>query len=86
MDFRGFDSSIILILRGGILMSIGIFPESLSQANVSKDNVSREIGRTCMLHIILYIICIYIYIYRCIYIYIYIYIYIVHIDGVLSVL
>ena len=32
MDFRGFDSSIILILRGGILMSIGDFPESLSQA------------------------------------------------------
>ena len=28
MDFRGFDSSIILILRGGILMSIGDFPES----------------------------------------------------------
>ena len=32
MDFRGFDSSIILILRGGILVSIGDFPESLSQA------------------------------------------------------
>ena len=32
MDFRGFDSSIILILRGGVLMSIGDFPESLSQA------------------------------------------------------
>ena len=32
MDFRGFDSSIILIIRGGILMSIGGFPESLSQA------------------------------------------------------
>ena len=31
MDFRGFDSSIILILRGGILVSIGDFPESLSQ-------------------------------------------------------
>ena len=30
-DFRGFDSSIVLILRRGILMSIGIFPESLSQ-------------------------------------------------------
>ena len=27
MDFRGFDSSIILILWGGILMSIGDFPE-----------------------------------------------------------
>ena len=38
VDFRGFDSSIILIQRGGILpesliyMSIGNFPESLSQA------------------------------------------------------
>ena len=32
VDFRGFDSSIILILRGGMLMSLGNFPESLSQA------------------------------------------------------
>ena len=32
MDLRGFDSSTILVLRGGILMSIGDFPESLSQA------------------------------------------------------
>ena len=32
MDFRGFDSSIIFILRGGILMSIGEFSEDLSQA------------------------------------------------------
>ena len=32
VDFKGFDSSIILILRGGILMCIGDFPESLSQA------------------------------------------------------
>ena len=32
LDFRGFDSSIVLILRGGIIMSIGRFPESLSQA------------------------------------------------------
>ena len=31
MDFRGSDSSIILILRGGFFMSIGDFPESLSQ-------------------------------------------------------
>ena len=31
LDFRGFDSSRILILRGGILMSIGNFPEILSQ-------------------------------------------------------
>ena len=32
MDFRGFDSSIILDLRGGIPRPIGNFPESLSQA------------------------------------------------------
>ena len=32
MDFRGFDSSINLILRGGILMSIGDFLEDFSQA------------------------------------------------------
>ena len=32
LDFRGFDSSRILILRGGIIMSIGNFLESLSQA------------------------------------------------------
>ena len=32
MDFGGFDSSIVLILRGGILMSIGDFEEDLSQA------------------------------------------------------
>ena len=33
-----------LILRGGILMSIGNLPESLSQATFSRDNVTREIG------------------------------------------
>ena len=32
MDFRGFDASIVLIFRGGILLSIGNFPESLGQA------------------------------------------------------
>ena len=32
MDFRGFDSSIILILRGEIPRPIGNFPESLTQA------------------------------------------------------
>ena len=32
MDFRGFDSSIILNLRGGIPRTIGNFPESLSHA------------------------------------------------------
>ena len=32
MDFRGFDSSTVLILRGGIPRPTGNFPESLSQA------------------------------------------------------
>ena len=32
VDFGGFDSSIIFILRAGILMSTGDFPESSSQA------------------------------------------------------
>ena len=32
VDFRGFFSSIILCLRGGVLMSTGDFPESLSRA------------------------------------------------------
>ena len=46
MDFRGFDSSIILILRGGILMSIGNFPESLSQAILAGQILSREADHT----------------------------------------
>ena len=32
LDFRGLDSSTILILRGGISRPIGNFPENLSQA------------------------------------------------------
>ena len=32
LDLKGCDSSRVLILRDGILMSIGNFPESLSQA------------------------------------------------------
>ena len=32
VDFRGFDSSIMLILRGGIPRPIGNFPEGLTQA------------------------------------------------------
>ena len=34
MDFRGFDSSIVLIQRGGILMSTGNCSKSLTQAMV----------------------------------------------------
>ena len=46
VEFGGLDSSTILIQRGGILMSIGDFPESLSRAMLVGCNVSREIGRT----------------------------------------
>ena len=48
LDFRGFDPSRILILRGGILMSIGNFPDScnLSREMLSGEMLSREIGRT----------------------------------------
>ena len=49
VDFRGFDSNIILTSRGGILRPIGDFTESLSQAMLVGCNVSREVGRS-MLH------------------------------------
>ena len=46
LDFRGFYSSIILNLRGGIPMSIGLSPEVLSQQIVVWiTNISRETGR-----------------------------------------
>ena len=43
LDFRGFDSSIILSLRGGILVT---FPGNVESTNLNRDNLSREIGRT----------------------------------------
>ena len=46
VDFGGFDSSIMLNLRGGIPRPIGNFPESLCQAMLVGCNVSRDIGRT----------------------------------------
>ena len=39
IDFRGFDSSIILSLMGGI-------PRTFESINLSRDNISREIGHT----------------------------------------
>ena len=73
VDFTGFDSSIILIQRGGILMSIGNLPESLSQAMLVGTMLVGGLG------VLLLYIYIYIYIYRererCICVYIYIYIY-----------
>ena len=78
MDSGGFDSSIILILRGGIPRPIGDFPERLSQAILVGIYIYIYIYRErerCMR------MCIYIYIYIYIhthiyYVYIYIYIYI----------
>ena len=55
MDFRGLDSSIVLILRGGILISVGDSPEKFESTNLSRDNLSRETG-----HVYIYI---YIYMY-----------------------
>ena len=51
VGFRGFDSSVILILRVGIPRPIGDFPESLSQAMLEGCNVSREIGRVCVIFV-----------------------------------
>ena len=45
LDPRGFDSSIIVKFRAGILMSIGNFPGKFESTNLSRDTLSREIGR-----------------------------------------
>ena len=49
-DLGGFDSSIILILRDGILMSIRDFPGNFESTNLSRDNLSRKIGRNRVAH------------------------------------
>ena len=46
LDFRGLDSSIILTLRGGIPRPRGKLPERKQSAHLSRDNPSREIGRS----------------------------------------
>ena len=50
LDFRGFDSSIILILRAGILMSIAgsflVINLSSQVINLSREILSREMGRS----------------------------------------
>ena len=43
LGFRGFDSSIILILRGATLMFVGDLPESLSQAILAWATLAVEI-------------------------------------------
>ena len=50
LDFRGLDSSIILCIRPGILMSVRDFAESFRQAVLaSREILSREIGRETFL-------------------------------------
>ena len=45
LDFRGFDKIIILMLRGGILMSKVNFPDIMSQQSLRRDiDVTRELG------------------------------------------
>ena len=40
MDFRGFDSSIMSIVRGGIPRPTGTCPGMFESSNLSRDNVS----------------------------------------------
>ena len=44
LDFRGFDSSRILGLRGGIPQAHRKFPGNVELTNLGRDNASREIG------------------------------------------
>ena len=46
LDFGGFNSSGTLILRGGILMSMGNFPESLSQGILVGTILAGRLGGT----------------------------------------
>ena len=45
LDFRGFDSNIILSLRGGNSQAHREFPGNLESTNLSREILSREIGR-----------------------------------------
>ena len=46
LGFRGFDSSLILMLEGWNSHVHGEFPGNFESSNLSRDNLSREIGRT----------------------------------------
>ena len=50
VDFKGFDSSIMLNLRGGIPRPTGDFPGKLESSNLDRDHLSREIQRKSALH------------------------------------
>ena len=45
MEFRGFDSSIVLILKGWNAHVRSGFPRNLESSNLSRDNARRKIGR-----------------------------------------
>ena len=72
-DFRGLDSSIIFILSGRIIMSIGDFPDSLSQAMLV---VIMLVERSAVLRWDRHGVCVASHDVNRVYIYIYIYIYI----------
>ena len=46
VDFSGFDSSIMLICKGWNSQAHREFPGKFESSNVSRGNVSREIGRS----------------------------------------
>ena len=46
LDFRGFYSNIILDLEGWHSLAYKDFPKNVESRNLSRDNLSREIGRS----------------------------------------
>ena len=70
MDFRAFDSSIILILRAGILMSIGDFPESTDLSRIMLVGRLGVVTKASCICMYIYIYILYMYISLSIYIYI----------------
>ena len=91
LDFRGFDSSIILVLRGGILISTGGFPDILSQEILAGIILVGRLGvdackpRHADIDVPVYLhtayshtytfMCLHMYVYMYMYVYIYIYMY-----------
>ena len=48
LDLRGLDSSIVLIAKGWKSHARREFPGNVESTNRSRDNLSSEIGRTCL--------------------------------------
>ena len=61
VDFGGFDSSIALVLRGELLMSMGNFPESLTRAMLVGVMLVRGLG---YIYIYMYVLNVSLSIYR----------------------